>query len=122
MVLYTGTFTFGGVTLKAEEITVSKAPAKIRQKIGKNVAELPVVLDQQEYHISIRGYLVGADKDTNRASLEALDDADVHTYTDGHVSSLNMFIVPSTLVFTDTGDNVQSWDFEMELVEWVNYA
>ena len=111
----------GGVTLHATSITPTKNPSSVKQKLGRDVANINVLGRlYQDWALTISGVVVGTtapNLSTNRAALEALDDADVHYFTDS-IHNGTYFIDPGSLQFTDEGETSFSmFKYQMKLLQ-----
>ena len=78
-------FTFNGITLKALSVSATKVAATRKQKIGQHVVLNQVFTNSFEWHIVIRGELVGsaASIDATRTLLNNSQDGFKHAYVDG---------------------------------------
>ena len=114
---YSGTITYGGVTLQVPSITPKRVQKTIKQAIGKTLSQVNIIgLSAQQWTLQINGLII-ADIDTTRDSLEALDDTAVHAYVDGKHDG-NYFIVPNSLTFQDSGERGgMSFIYSVTLVE-----
>ena len=118
---YAATITYGGVVLNITSVTPVKNPSSVKQKLGRDVAELKVLgRSYQDWSLQFNGSIFGttaANLSTNRAALEALDDADVHYLTDG-IHNGTYIIEPGSLQFSDEGDSSYSmFKYQLKLMQ-----
>jgi len=114
---YSGTITYGGVTLQVPSLTPKRNQKTIKQVIGKTLTEVNIIgLSAQQWTLQINGLIV-SDIDTTRDALEALDDSQPHAYVDGKHDG-QFFIVPNSLTFQDSGERGgMSYTYSVTLVE-----
>lgn len=116
---YTG-ISYGGETLRVTNITkVPKAPGTVKQKVGSRIVMVEIPgRSTTDNVISIRGYIVGTNRDTLRSNLEALQDGEPHQYNDGLVT-VDAVIPDGGLVFDDTNDKSMTYyTYSLQLVEY----
>ena len=103
--------TYGGKVLYVDSVTPVKTQKTVKQVIGKSLAQINILgMDGYQWELDINGLVFGttsANLDTNRLALEALDDADIHTYVDG-LHNGTYLTVPKSLRFEDTGEKVHT--------------
>ena len=114
---YSGTITYGGVTLYITSLTPKRVQYKKKQVLGKTVVEVPIIgLNSQQWELQINGIMY-TDIDTERTALEALDDATPHAFVDG-LHNQNYYIKPGSLSFKDSGDRGgMSYTYSMTLLQ-----
>lgn len=112
------TFTYGSLTLNAENVSVERRQKTIKQTVGKQLAILgPAIgISAKERLITLSGKLTGGSKDADRTTLEGLDDAQRHAYSDGMHSG--DFAVVSLSFPNDGGGQESRYLFRLTLVEW----
>jgi hypothetical protein len=121
---YDSSITFGGYILYVSNISVTKQPGTIKQKLGRNIVEYGVVGRQTfDWKIQISGEILAGTTDgitraAQRANLEELDDAESHAYTDG-IHDGNYIIQPGSLSFTDSSDKQMAlYNYSLTLIEY----
>jgi len=102
-------------------MTPTKEQKTQKQVIGKTLVELNVMgLASNQWRIRLSGIITGANRTelaTNRASVEALNSAGTHTYTDG-IHDGTYYVVPGSITFTDSQSDAGSiYHYTMEVVQ-----
>jgi len=114
-----GNIVFGGVTLDVRQITKSKVAGTIKQIQGGDMSEQVVPGRAKEFRITIEGDLQGSTKDADRTSLENLDNANPHEYSDGLIT-IKAIIPNGGLEFRDDGGKEATVvEYTMELFEFL---
>ena len=71
----------------------------------------------RDWAITIRGYITGANRDTLRANLEALQDGEAHQYSDGLIT-INAIIPDGGLSFDDDNSRPTYYTFSLTLLQF----
>lgn len=121
MAVYNVDATLGGVSLKLDTITPTKIQKTRKQVIGKTLTQSNIIgLNAQQWVLNVSGLITGADTTelgTNRASIEALDDAATHAYID-NIHNGTYYVEPGSLSFEDaSSDGGMYYKFSMTLIE-----
>lgn len=117
--VFNNTITYGGETLDQLNISVSNRPKTAKQTVGNRLVVLGVAVGAEatEKMLTINGDLRGANKETLKSNLQALDDGQRHPYSDG-VNDGDYAIISGSLRFRDEGGQTAKSDFTMQLLEW----
>ncbi|MDX1278567.1 hypothetical protein [Oceanihabitans sediminis] len=112
---------YDGNTLDITNLVPTKVQKTIKQVVGKTVSEVRVLgVGTQQWRLQLTGQIFGdteTELNTNRQTLENLDDAQPHAYTDGFHDG-NYYIETGSLSFEDSGDNTFAYyKFNMTLIE-----
>jgi len=84
MTYYNSTITLGGNTIYVRRMRPRKVPGTLKQNIGKRIIRLNTPgRDLQDYEIAIEGIIFGANMETDRDTLEALQDGTPYALVDG---------------------------------------
>lgn len=121
MANYDGTITFNGVTLYITNLIPKKVQKTIKTVVGKTLVQTNIIgLGAQQWELELTGIVKGdslTDLASNRAAIEALDDAESHAYVDG-IHDGTYYLVPGSLTFSDSGDRGgMSYVYSFSLVE-----
>ena len=113
-----GTLTLGGGSNTIQSIIPSKRAGTKKQIYGQSYNETTIPGRNKEWIISVVGRLSGTDYDTDRTTLQGYhDDSKPRRYTDG-VRTIDVIIMPSSLVFNDIAPAKAVYDYSMVLVEY----
>ena len=113
--------TYGGVNLNVTSVSPTKSQKTIKQVVGKTLTEVRVLgVGGQQWRLQLSGIVFGttqANLNTNRSAIEALDDAQPHTYVDG-LHDGTYYVETGSMGFEDSGENSFShYKYTMTLVE-----
>ena len=119
---YGNTITFNAVTLQLTNMTPIKKQKTRKTVVGKTVVQVKVIgISAQQWELTVNGLITGATTSTlstNRAAVEALDDASSHAFVDG-IHDGEYVVIPGSLSFKDKNDRGnRSYVYSMKLVEW----
>ncbi len=110
---------FNNISLNVDNMNVVKRQKTVKQTVGRNVVVLGAALavEAVEHVLTISGRIIDATMDTTKASLEASQDGQRHSYSDG-VRSGDYAIL--SLRFNDVGGTagITQYVYNMTLVEW----
>lgn len=131
MTEYNETAIFGNLVFNIAPIEASSQHATLKQNQGKSFIEKRIPLkNATDIILQINGVLTGLsatqgdDKaeviQTERDTLEALQDGDKHAWDDGKHTGIDMAILPGSLRFPDDPNRQQGQPilFSMRLVQW----
>ena len=118
---YSGTFTLGGISLKVLTLNPQQTQKTRKQVIGKSLIINDVIgLEDQQWELSGSGVVLGTTTNnlsTNRAAIEALDDAATHALVDG-IHDGTYYVVPGSVQFGDSGERGNiSYTYTFKLIE-----
>ena len=121
---------FGGLPFVLGDISVSEKQGTLKTNIGKSFIETEIVFRNNKNKVLIiSGLLDGRTRtagqtisdvvDTERETLQSLEDGYFHAYSDGK-HSFNAVIANGSLRFEDSASEKQgqSKQFTMTLIEW----
>ena len=108
----------GNTVVQGINVKAIKVPGTIKQVIGKklNLIREPE-RTTQDLRITINADIVGGDRDEDRVNIDALDEGNVFTYTDG-LHDGQFIIVTGTLRFTDLGARPTYHNFTVQLIQF----
>ena len=118
---YNGVISFNGVELQVTSIVPTKSQKTRKTVVGKTLVEVKVIgMGAQQWELDVDGLVTGttsANLSTNRAAIEALDDAASHAYVDG-IHDGTFYLIPGSLSFRDSNDRGNmSYLYSFRLVE-----
>lgn len=127
---YNSTALFSGLPFNLGNVSKSQQPSTLKQNLGKNMIEKRIAMkNATDIVLQVEGILVGLTAQqgeskatviqTERDTLEALEDGDKHTWTDGK-HAVDMVISPGSLRFEDAA-NIEQGNpqrFSMRLIQW----
>lgn len=116
---YYSTFTYGGLTLYAENISVRRVSPTYKSVVSKKIIKTTIAgRNQWENEITINGEIYASTKDSDRASLEALQDGEEHAFADGVSDHAGDYYIDNDgLVFEDSGSNTVSYKYTLVLTQ-----
>ena len=119
---YSDTITFNAVSLNVTSLTPVYTQKTRKTIVGKTLVQVKVIgMGAQQWNLILNGLITGATTSTlstNRAALEALDDASSHAFVDG-IHDGEYVVIPGSLSFKDSNDRGnRSYVYSMKLVEW----
>src|SRR3990167_1524584 len=113
MTLYSTIITFGGVSLTIIDSGLIKtALPKLKKVIEIDIPDR----DVEGYRGTIIGVFYGTNRDTDRTSLEALNDGNKYALIDG-IHNGDYRIVTGTLNWLDSENTIGVNKFEMEIIQ-----
>jgi len=121
MANYSETLSFNGVTMHILSLTPVKTQRTRNKIIGSSLVRYKIIgLQDKQWELSGSGIVTGTSPtnlSTNRAAIEAMDDAASHALVDG-IHNGTYFMVPGSLQFNDSGDRAgMSYSYSFKLVE-----
>ena len=115
--------TYNSLTLNITTCVPTKKQKTKKSVVGKTLVQARIIgMNDQQWELQLSGIVLGttaANLATNRANIEASDDAMVHAYVDA-IHDGNFFISPGTLIFEDNEENAgtqQLYRYNMTLVQ-----
>ncbi len=112
---YANPVQYGGETINIITIARRKVSPTTKQKEGTTLKKLPRPgATTKDWEIIISGFMVAGTKDADRTNLEALDNGDKHSYTDGLIGG--DFIIED-LQFTDNSRQ-DAYFYRMRLIQF----
>jgi hypothetical protein len=110
--------TLGGQTLQLRSVSKREVPGTVKQKIGGNLIKHKIPARSiRDLSISGRGQIFDDTQlaTTGRTALEALNDVNVYTYSDGLVTAS---VIIEDLTFDDTEENPLSYTYSIRMIEY----
>ena len=118
---YSSTITFNTVSLNITSLTPIYKQKTRKTMVGKTLVQVKIIgMGAQQWELNVDGLITGAttaELSTNRAAIEALDDASSHAFVDG-IHDGTFYLIPGSLNFKDKNDRGNmSYEYSFKLVE-----
>lgn len=110
---------FNNISINVVSLTPIQVPGTIKQRVGKLLSRNQIINRiQQDWTINIRGELFGSNRDTDRDSIEALDDLTIFNFSDGGRHDGRYVMIPRSLRFGDNAKRPAHYIFNVTILEF----